>query len=125
MKRLIAAFTAFSLGLLAATMAGMAVFGMGSTIPMRMDHGGHHAPAEPAAQDCASHCIAAAEAASLAVWPQLADTGVASALALLFAAALAVILPLAADFRPARLRWREGIGKLHVRMKLATVILRN
>lgn len=125
MRRVFASFLAASIILLATTFAGMALFGMGAG--MGMDHGTcagadcHSMPHETSGTECLSHCLSLLPNST----PTLSFSLLAS-----FVLALALVLVsgrLDAGTRlaPKLRRWREGIGKILLRQKLATVILRD
>lgn len=131
MKRLLIAFLAAAFLLLVTTFAGMSVFGMG----MGMDagvtehagrnadacvEGGHCADAHHSAPtDCVDHCLSSIPSASLPTASTLVLTAVLTVLVAVVQASLPVALVLAKALR------REGIGKILLRRKLATVILRD
>lgn len=116
MKRLVHLFIASALLLFVTTYAGMAFFGMSDDAMKTMNHG-----AMTADMDCLDHCLAA-------VVPFTAATSsVAVAFVIMVAATFLLSAGIFSSASASRSlhRWREGIGKVLLRQRLASVILRD
>lgn len=132
MRKVVSVWLAITLLIVTASFAGAAYFGMPGTM-MNDAHStvavagcagdnchGHAAPRGMDA-DCLDHCLAAA---STDVAPIQSDLAAATLLLAIFAL-VGARLASASAILTSRRRWAEGIGKILLRRKLATVVLRD
>lgn len=123
MRRLILSILIAAIAFLTTTFAGMAFFGMDGV--MNTGHGyctgtGCDAmPHDMSGADCIDQCLSSIPPSVPAAAPALA-LAIILTLALFFTEA-----SIRTSFLPAAHRFREVIGKILLRQRLATVILRN